>query len=127
MIKRSSAPGKLVHLLPSGAGLKLEQHQLPLDSTQDATKTAIFIRPPGRQKLGTVVQLFAMVLRPAGVQDSARRFNAGEYPMKEFALKGRKIDGRLSGRIQFRIIRLSGVRAGRVVVDGEIPGVETPG
>ena len=54
---------------------------------------------------------------PAGLQESAPRFNAG------IALQGRKIGGRYQGRI-LRCLRSSGAPAGRVVVMGRFPGLK---
>ena len=40
-----------------------------------------------------------MVFAPGGLQDSARRFNAGNIQSNGFALQGREIGGRYQGRI----------------------------
>jgi hypothetical protein len=66
-----------------------------------------------------------MVFAPQGLQDSARRFNAGNIRAKEFALQGRKIGGhyrgrKLRGRFFWRPDRARHRGRG-------IPGVKTPG
>ena len=42
-----------------------------------------------------------MVFAPGGLQDSARRFNAGNIQSNGFALQGREIGGRYQGRILY--------------------------
>jgi hypothetical protein len=42
-----------------------------------------------------------MVFAPEGLQDSARRFDAGNVQLNGFALQGREIGGRYQGRILY--------------------------
>jgi hypothetical protein len=67
-----------------------------------------------------------MVFAPQGLQDSARRFNAGNIQANGFALQGRGIGGRYQGRTLYGNHRSSGAPAARRR-NGEIPGVKTPG
>jgi hypothetical protein len=62
-------------------------------------------------------------LCPAGAAGLSPAFQRREHPIKDFALKGRKIGGRYRGRILYEI-SVSLVPASAW---GEIPGAKTPG
>jgi hypothetical protein len=67
-----------------------------------------------------------MVFAPEGLQDLARRFNAGNTQGKEFALKGREIG--VVTRVEYCMVSPFFWRPCRARRrNGEITGVKTPG
>jgi hypothetical protein len=62
---------------------------------------------------------------PKGLQDSARGFNPGKYPLNRLALKGREIGKGYHCTICFVVnVSRSGALSGRIVVGDGSPGLK---